>query len=215
MLTWITKTPHVIIYLMLTWITQTTTAMTDCLKVIFIYADLDHQDPWCDNLYYADLDHPDHYCYDRLSLGDIYLCWLGSPRPLLLWQIVYNHCLKVIFIYADLDHHVPLWPPRPHMCSFIYADLDHPDHDYYDRLDHQEPWCDNLSFADWWYMCHSSWSSCSSDLCWHKNCNSRGNIKVGLVIHVLEAVIYVDIKIATTQVGIRTLTPTYVHIVAT
>ena len=45
MLTWITKTPHVIIYLMLTWITQTTTAMTDCLKVIFIYADLDHQDP--------------------------------------------------------------------------------------------------------------------------------------------------------------------------
>ena len=32
-----TKTPYVIIYLMLTWITQTTTAMTDCLKVIFIY----------------------------------------------------------------------------------------------------------------------------------------------------------------------------------
>ena len=31
----------------------------------------------------------------------------------------------------------------------------------------------------------------------------------------LEAVIYVDIIIATTQVGIRTLTPTYVHIVAT
>ena len=31
---------------------------------------------------------------------------------------------------------------------------------------------------------------------------------MGLVIHVLEAVIYVDIKIATTQVGIRTLTPT-------
>ena len=40
-------------------------------------------------------------------------------------------------------------------------------------------------------------------------------LEVGLVIHVLEAVIYVDIKIATTQVGIRTLTPTYVHIVAT
>ena len=51
----------------LTWITLTTTAMTDCLKVIFIYADLDHEDPLCDNLSYADLDHPDHYCYDRLS----------------------------------------------------------------------------------------------------------------------------------------------------
>ena len=59
MLTWITKTPDAIIYIMLTWITQTTTAMTDCLKVIFIY---------------ADLDHPDHYCHDRLSLGDIHLC---------------------------------------------------------------------------------------------------------------------------------------------
>ena len=35
------------------------------------------------------------------------------------------------------------------------------------------------------------------------------------VLGVLAAVIYVDIKIATTQVGIRTLTPTYVHIVAT
>ena len=49
MLTWITKTPDAIIYIMLTWITQTTIAMTDCLWVIFIYADLDHQDPLCDN----------------------------------------------------------------------------------------------------------------------------------------------------------------------
>ena len=44
---------------------------------------------------------------------------------------------------------------------------------------------------------------------------------MGLVIHVLEAVIYVDIKIATTQVDIHVrwykdlLTPTYVHIIAT
>ena len=35
------------------------------------------------------------------------------------------------------------------------------------------------------------------------------------VLGVLAAVIYVDIKIATTQVGIRTLTPHNVHIVAT
>ena len=43
-------------------------------KRIFTYADLDHQGPLCVHLCYADLDHPDHYCYDRLSLGDIYLC---------------------------------------------------------------------------------------------------------------------------------------------
>ena len=52
--------------------------------------------------------------------------------------------------------------------------------------------------------------------------NSRGHMEVGLVIHLTnlfrpynEEVIYVDIKIAKTQVDIRTLTPTYVYIVAT
>ena len=52
--------------------------------------------------------------------------------------------------------------------------------------------------------------------------NSRGSMKVRLVIHVTEsfrpnneAVIYVDINPARLQVDIRTLTPTYVHIVAT
>ena len=52
--------------------------------------------------------------------------------------------------------------------------------------------------------------------------NSRGYMEVGLVIHLTnlfrpynEEVIYVDIKIAKTQVDIRTLTPTYAHIVAT
>ena len=52
--------------------------------------------------------------------------------------------------------------------------------------------------------------------------NSRGSMKVRLVIHVTElfmpnneAVIYVDIISTRPQVGIRTLTLTYVHIVAT
>ena len=51
---------------------------------------------------------------------------------------------------------------------------------------------------------------------------SRGYINLMLVIQMtelfrpyIEAVIYVDILFATTQVGIRTLTPTYGHIVAT
>ena len=59
------------------------------------------------------------------------------------------------------------------------------------------------------------WSMCAGT-------NSRGYMEVGLVIHLTnlfrpynEEVIYVDIKIAKTQVDIRTLTPTYVHIVAT
>ena len=64
------------------------------LKVIFFYADLDHQGPYCDHqdslcdhLSYADLDHPDHCCYVRMYT---------------------NHCPMVIFIYVDLDHQGPL-----------------------------------------------------------------------------------------------------------
>ena len=74
-------------------------------KVIFIYADLDHQGPYCDHQdflcdqkFYADMDHPDHCCYVRLYT---------------------DHCLKVIFIYADLDH-------QDFLCDHeSYVDLDH------------------------------------------------------------------------------------------
>ena len=91
-----------------------------CLKVIFFYADLDHQGPYndhqdrdhqdllCDDLSYADLDHTDHRCYIRMYT---------------------DHCPMVIFIYADLDHQGPLMcPPRPACDHLSYADLDHPDH---------------------------------------------------------------------------------------
>ena len=95
-----------------------------CLKVISIYADLDHQgtycdhqDSLCDHLSYADLDHPDHCCYVRICV---------------------DHCLKVIFIYADLD------PQGPFCDHLSYADLDNQG----PYCDHQDSLCDHLSYAD-------------------------------------------------------------------
>lgn len=53
-----------------------------------------------------------------------------------------------------------------------------------------------------------------------KTCDTCDRVTAFLCIrpeqpHHYEAVIYVDITTAATQVDIRTLTPTYVHIVAT
>ena len=75
----------------LTWITQTTTAMRDCLKVIFIYADLDHQGPLYDHLSYADLDNQGPYCDHQVSLFDnlSYADFDHPDHALLLCQNVY------------------------------------------------------------------------------------------------------------------------------
>ena len=67
-------------------------------KVIFIYADLDyqgpkcdHQDPLCDHSSYADLNHPDSFIFVRLD---------AHPYTYL--------CLKLKFIYADLNHQLSI-----------------------------------------------------------------------------------------------------------
>ena len=115
-------------------------------KVIFIYADLnhqgpkcDHQDPLCDHSSYADLNHPDSFIFVRLN---------AHPYTYL--------CPKLKFIYADLNHQLSILTPLVIIHHPLYANLAHP-YIYhflkviciYADLDHQGPLCDNSSMLTW------------------------------------------------------------------
>ena len=54
------------------------------------------------------MDHPDHCCYIRMYS---------------------DHCLMVIFIFAELVHQGSYCDHQDYLCDHLsHADLDHPDH---------------------------------------------------------------------------------------
>ena len=80
------------------------------LYVLCIYADLYHPDPsYCSDFWptspilwhtmYADLAHP--YIYHFLNIY-MYLCWLGSPRPLHVFR--FFTFISHYPLYTDLAH---------------------------------------------------------------------------------------------------------------
>ena len=109
MLTWITKIPDVIIYLMLTWLNQTTSCHM-FYQHHPLYADLAHPYIYCFlNVFciYADLYHPDPSYVQIFYLHHPLYGIQSMPTWLTHTSITF---LISICIYADLDH------PDPFMC---------------------------------------------------------------------------------------------------
>ena len=104
MLTYITQTLHMfwfftyITYCMPTWLTHTSIAFYMCYASMLTYITQTlHMFRFF--TMYADLAHP--YIYHFLNIY-MYLCWLGSPRPLHVFR--FFTFISRYPLYADLAH---------------------------------------------------------------------------------------------------------------